>query len=139
VRLWDLRTGSAVGEERPHRAQVTCTRFSPLGGMQILTASKDNSVLVLDARTLETRTTISDGLLRVTSNWSRADFSPDGRHIVAGSMNGAVGVYSAETGDLEQALRSHASPVISCAWAPGRAGFQQVASVDKNGNLGMWE
>ena len=139
VRLWDVRTGTAAGEHKPHRAQVTCTRFSPLRGMQILTVSKDNRVLVLDARTLEPRIAVADPQLRVTCNWSKADFSPDARHFVVGSSSGGVSVYSADSGELEQALCSHTAPVVSCAWTSGRTGASQVASVDKSGNLAIWE
>jgi WD40 repeat protein len=36
-------------------------------------------------------------------------------------------------------LRSHEAAVTSTTWSPGTSGWQQVASVDKMGNLFIWD
>mmetsp|Transcript_34964 Transcript_34964/g.93556 ORF Transcript_34964/g.93556 Transcript_34964/m.93556 type:complete len:190 (-) Transcript_34964:99-668(-) len=139
VRLWDIGTGAKIDESKPHANQVTSCRFSPRGGMQILTCSRDNKLKLLDARTLQAISTLSHESFRVAQNWSRATFSPDGQYVVAGSATGTVHVWETITGRCRQNLTQHQTAVSSCAWAPGTGGWQQVASCDKNGYINMWD
>mmetsp|Transcript_34961 Transcript_34961/g.93552 ORF Transcript_34961/g.93552 Transcript_34961/m.93552 type:complete len:223 (-) Transcript_34961:99-767(-) len=107
VRLWDIGTGAKIDESKPHANQVTSCRFSPRGGMQILTCSRDNKLKLLDARTLQAISTLSHESFRVAQNWSRATFSPDGQYVVAGSATGTVHVWETITGRCRQNLTQH--------------------------------
>jgi len=231
VRLWDLASPSAPLHERSaHDGACTSVAFSPVGGMKLLSAGRDNCLRVADARTLDATTTITHSGLRLGCNWSRACFSPDGAYCVAGSTNGSVLVFDigesgvesgvrapsvpeasgvgrlgalgsaiggvvgstlgrtkigsslgntlghtlggtygsslaegasggglgggsggdARSGTLGRQglglgarcagqLRGHEAAVVSCAWAPGAGGWNQVATVDKAGHLSIWE
>lgn len=71
VRLWDLSSGAQVAEASAVHGtgQVTSVAFSPRGGMQILSAGRDNALRLLDARSLNPTLSITHSALRIGYNW----------------------------------------------------------------------
>jgi WD40 repeat protein len=62
-------------------------------------------------------------------------WSPDGRHI-AGTSEGAVRVWDAETGTLQHALLGHSGSVFAVAWSPDSS---RLVSGGSDGTAKVWE
>lgn len=139
VRLWDLGSGARVAENRAiHAAAVTSVAFSHGGGARkLLTASRDNTLRLLDSHTLVDidAPVLRESSFRVAFNWAHADLNPGGAYAVGGSSDGRVLVWDTHSGEVEQILEEHSASVSSLRWsADGRT----IASTDKGGTLVLW-
>jgi len=107
VRFWSLLTGELAHDlSDSHDGQVTSVEFSE-DGLMAVTASRDNTVRVIDMRTYKTLQTMAQSSktpYRNLLNWSRAAWSPDDKHVLAGGHNGDLFVWATETGRLEAIL-----------------------------------
>lgn len=160
VRFWSLRTGEAVADvEQLHTQQATCAEFSSDGNM-VVTASRDNSLRLLDARTYKPVATLREEKndYRNTCNWGRACFSPDGQYVAAGSGDGSIFVWSAKDGTLKGHARlgaaagpagprrrasssgagGAAAPEAATCLAWNRNG-RQLVSTHNSGEMVLWE
>ena len=144
VRLWDVRAdgGRPFAElTSVHAEAVTSVAFDPCGGRTLLTNSRDNTLALVDMRnTFEPVATFCDAGYRVPYNWSNACFSPDGQHILSGSSNGGLFIWSvpAGTGETERVLDdAHQGAVAAVSWTSVDGGL--IASVDQLGFLRIWE
>jgi len=135
VRFWDPN-GSQTSHILPklHAGAITSVQYHPGTGQQLLTASRDNTLLLIETRTGGPILTCRSPGFRISSDWSRASFSPDGSLIAAGSQDGHVLVWSAIDGSVKSTLTGgHEVPVASVAW--GRIG---LVSADKEGKVVVW-
>jgi autophagy-related protein 16 len=107
VRVWDTATGaSAHVIEKLHTSHVTCVTCST-NGYHLLTASKDNTLSVIDMRRYEKLFTLkAPSSFRIVCDWSRACFSPCGRYVAAGGGDGTVVLWSVATGRVAAVLPS---------------------------------
>ncbi|MCX6929681.1 MAG: WD40 repeat domain-containing protein, partial [Verrucomicrobia bacterium] len=76
ARLWDAHTGQPLTEPLKHDEEVTCAEFSP-DGQRLVTVAKDGIVRIWDAITGDL---LSEEIR--TSMYGRAQFSPDGQHLL---------------------------------------------------------
>merc|ERR1711991_411736 len=132
VIFWDARSGDPVASVKDLSSkQITSVEYSP-DGDAILINSRDNSLLLLDARTHIVRATYSADGFSAGLNTARATFSPDGRYVTAGSTTGDVYVWSTDgSGGLQAVLAGgHSTPVASVSWRPTG---QSLASISKDG------
>lgn len=135
VRFWDLRTGEKVHQLSDlHAALVTCVAFSPKGEFQLLTCSRDNTLKLIDTRTFEPIHTFTQPGFRVSANYARVCFSPDGSMVAAGSGGGEVVIWDIIGGDVVSMLQQHQDPVVACFWSAKK----QLISADKNGIVVVW-
>ena len=156
MRLWDSRSAGAAGcvsdVSGVHAATVTSVRFAPGGGgagdALVLTCSRDNTLCLVDMRARRATLTLRHESYRTACNWSRAALSPDGRFVAAGSADGAVYVWDATTGGsvarlarAREGARDGASPaaIAGVSWSPGTSSVAQVAAVDRDGLLALWD
>jgi autophagy-related protein 16 len=137
LRFWDLMSGERTLDlPGIHEAAVTSVRFHPLDNMLVLTNAMDSSLKVIDIRNGLAVHTLRHPDFRTSHNWSSAAFSPDGRYVVAGSnSSGHVFVWGATDGSLKSRLEGHQAGVCAVDWG---CTSQQVASVDRKGNLILW-
>ena len=121
VRVWDPSTGTSVHVlEKLHSSHVTCVTCSS-NGYHLLTASKDNTLSLIDMRRYEKLFTLKSpsSSFRIVCDWSRVSFAPNGRHMAAGGSDGTVVLWSVATGSVTAVLPS--PPVLqgTPAVAPG--------------------
>lgn len=117
VRAWYVDTGDEAWRFDGHELGILGMRISP-DGTRILTASRDGSAKLLDART--GRELLSLDGHRNLDSWPYcwdAVFSPDGRRILTAGQDRTARLWDAETG---QELRrfDHDGEVRECAFLP---------------------
>ncbi|ORZ01381.1 WD40-repeat-containing domain protein [Syncephalastrum racemosum] len=135
VRIWDTRTGNAIKElTAVHSGQVTSVSVSP-DGSKLLTNSRDNTLKLVDLRMYDIVATYQAESYRNGANWSRACFSPDGNYIAAGSSDGTLHVWDAESRKLERALKAHSGIICGVSWNPMGS---HLYSADMNKGICMW-
>lgn len=94
LRLWDARTGAAIGEPMAHYGPVYCVEFSP-DGRRLVAGSHDGTVVLWDGHTgAALETMLHSGPIRCVA------FSPDGLRIVSGSRDCSLRMWNAATGTL---------------------------------------
>lgn len=67
---------------------------------------RDNTIKVLDLRQNQIICSFSNDNFKVSCDWARVAFSPDGNRIAAGSADGSVYIWSI-SGRLETILKDH--------------------------------
>jgi WD40 repeat protein len=125
VRASEPELGALVG----HGDYVWSAVYSP-DGKHILTASKDKTARIWDART-------GLPLIQLTghSDWIRsAAYSPDGTRIVTASLDKTARVWDARSGAELLVLSGHTATVMTAAYSPdGR--YIVTASSDKTAQV----
>lgn len=76
VKVWDAQSGEEITALSGHQNQVNCVAFSP-DCSQLLSGADKGSLRLWDLKTYKDRL-----IFNGTDVWG-ADFSPDGRHVVA--------------------------------------------------------
>jgi WD40 repeat protein len=166
IRFWDTRcntSSSSSSTTKPlesilptsSRECITSVMFNS-SGTQVISCSRDMWTL-MDLRNVKnnlstiatvghpkvksSKSTSSSALLFSTT----ASFSPDGRYVVVGSnTTGKVFIWDVcnlnDNDDTkpQTELNSHTYGVEGVAWGRGGSSCQQLASVDKGGNLILW-
>jgi WD40 repeat protein len=118
ARVWDTQTGQPATNPMVHGAEVQSARFSP-DGLRIVTASggvstedpsEERAARVWDALTGQPLTEPMRHRRAVTS----AEFSPDGRRILTGSLDGTARIWNSQGGEpLTEPLTQVATPRFS--------------------------
>jgi WD40 repeat protein len=138
VKVWDARTGRALGEIGRHDDSIWAMIFSP-DGRRLATASNDGTVRVWTwdpARLGEmqqpmlTLSALSFGFA------DRVAFSPDGLRLAAGGDEHTVKVWDARTGEEQQTLPGHTGDVFAVAFDHrGR----WLASAGEDTTVRLWD
>lgn len=119
--------------------RVTSVQFNPSNSWEILTAGRDSTARLLDARTLKELHLFHHTDFKIDLSYATCSISPDGKYVSAGSCKtGDLFVWSTADGNLVNQLKGHGSGVVAVAWNRGGTNGQQVSSVDKDGNLLLW-
>ncbi|KAJ2470504.1 hypothetical protein GGI02_002885 [Coemansia sp. RSA 2322] len=119
IRVWDTVSGKRLLEAAVHKEQVMSVWASrAAGGSRVLTNSYDGTLKLVDARTLEVLTVMSAPGYRPSRNWARASLSPDERFAMAGSIDGRLFVWDANSGDLVRSLDIQKSAICDALWSP---------------------
>ena len=126
----DARTGVSV-RLRGHDAAVTDARFSS-DGMRVVTASKDRTARIWDARTGQTLAVLRGHRGPVTF----AVFSRDGSRVLTASEDGRGGLWSMRTGKRIAFLPRDPASVTNAVFS--RDG-RRVVTTDGDGQLRVWD
>src|SRR5260221_209745 len=116
IRIWDTKTGVAVGEPLTgHIQSVRSVAYSP-DGRHIVSGSADNAIRIWDAKT---GGAVGEPLKGHAKSVSSVAYSPDGRHIVSGSEDNTIRIWDAETGAaVHEPLKGHTEGVSFAAYSP---------------------
>ncbi|CAG8566702.1 3551_t:CDS:10 [Ambispora gerdemannii] len=135
LRFWDVRSGKDIKELTGiHLGQITSVAVSP-DGSKVMTNSRDNTIKLVDLRTYEVVQTLHADGYKNGTNWSRACYSPDGRYVAAGSIDGTIYYWNLFKSRLEKTLKEHSAPICGVAWSPQGG---QVFSADKDRTVCIW-
>ncbi|EXX54110.1 Asc1p [Rhizophagus irregularis DAOM 197198w] len=135
LRFWDVRSGKDIKELTGiHLGQITSVSVSP-DGAKVLTNSRDNTLKIVDLRTYDVEQTLHSDGYKTGANWARACFSPDGRYVAAGSLDGTIFYWNIQKSKLEKTTKDHIAPICGVSWSP-RGG--QLFSADKDRTVCIW-
>jgi WD40 repeat protein len=112
-----------------HRAEVRFAAYSP-DGTRIVTASRDKTARIWDARTGVQLTVLAGHAGEVES----AAYSPDGTRIVTSSFDKTARIWDAHTGAQLAVLSGHDRELDSAAYSPDGAHIV-TASRDKTARI----
>ncbi|CAG8739756.1 30093_t:CDS:10 [Gigaspora margarita] len=135
LRFWDVRSGKDIKELTGiHLGQITSVSVSP-DGSKVLTNSRDNTLKIVDLRTYDVEQTLHADGYKTGANWSKSCFSPDGRYVAAGSLDGTIFYWNIQKSKLEKTAKEHNALVCGVSWSPQGG---QVFSADKDRTVCIW-
>lgn len=135
IRLWDGRTNEAV--QIVEMAGKITSLDMAADGQNMLCSTRDDTLSLIDVRTLRTVHIYSSEQYRTSSDFSRCVLSPGMEYCAAGSSDGHVFVWNVRTTKLEKCLSKggHEHPVLSVHWNPCGRG---LLSGDKQKSVVLW-
>ncbi|XP_008068243.1 autophagy-related protein 16-2 [Carlito syrichta] len=134
IRFWDSR-GPRCIQVIPVQGRVTSLSLSH-DQLHLLSCSRDNTLKVIDLRVSNIRQVFRADGFKCSSDWTKAVFSPDRSYALAGSGDGALYIWNADTGKLEGSLQGpHCTAVNAVAWCYSGS---HVASVDQGRKIALW-
>ena len=142
VRLWNIRDSKMIHEIRAvHDSLVSSCQYFPGDGNKLITASRDQTVKMIDLRMLKVVASYESESYYTTSDTSQIGISPMGRWVALGSKNGKLIIMDIEkdgkAGVVEDVFEKHHAghQIVSVDWSRRTS---KVASVDNKGNLVVW-
>jgi len=132
VRLWDLMTGRCVRTMTGHTHWVMYVRMSPDGRRALSCGGyTDTTIRLWDLDTGRCERVLSSPGVRT------AQFSPDGRYVVAASRDTtALYIWDLATGTLLRTLDDHTQGTEDVVMTPD---FCYLLSACSSGDLRLWE
>jgi autophagy-related protein 16 len=109
LRVWDCKSGNLIREiTGNHFAQITSVKVSADEHL-VSTASRDNTIKVLDTRMFQTLYTCSHPEFKVGSNWTKHFISVGGK-VFCGGADGYLYIWDGN--ELIHRLQGHQSGVV---------------------------
>ncbi|PVU99902.1 hypothetical protein BB559_000300 [Furculomyces boomerangus] len=107
IRTWNTTTGLKIQETKPHNDSI----------QYILSCSRDGTLAVIDASTLQIVWILKATGFVPHSRWASCSFSIDGRYACCGSTNGVLYFWDLHNGGaLVEQLHVHKSAVTGISW-----------------------
>lgn len=140
VKVWDAQTGQELVTLKERTSPVTCLAFSHDGErLAVASASSpptgtphSGEVILLDALSGQELLTLKGHTNVVVS----VAFSPDGKRLVAASMDGTVKVWDVRAGQELLSFKGHISQVTSVAFS---SDGQRLASAGADRAAKIWD
>lgn len=130
VRLWQLGTGTLVGNLAGHTDWVRTTRFSPTRP-ELATAGNDQSIILWDLETQSVKRKIDVG-----HAIAAIAYSPDGLHLAAVGFAGELLVYSLDS-DIEPARLE--CPCVDMRAVTFSPDGRRLAAGGRSGIVRIWD
>ncbi|CAL8118817.1 unnamed protein product [Orchesella dallaii] len=133
VRFWDMRTDSPT-QEVCLPGKITSLDLSR-DQNSLLASVRDDSIQLLDLRMNSVIGQYSAEGFKVSSDFCRACFSPDGQFIACGSADGPIYVWNVFENKLDSILKEHTTAVAAVHWHPKGI---SLLSVDRMKKTVIW-
>uniref|UniRef100_A0A8C4N8M1 ATG16 autophagy related 16-like 1 (S. cerevisiae) n=1 Tax=Eptatretus burgeri TaxID=7764 RepID=A0A8C4N8M1_EPTBU len=134
IRFWDTRAESTRAE-LTFAGRVTSLCISP-DHSDLLSCSRDDNLYITDLRTMKNKLILTGDGFKCGADWTRAVYSPDGQYIAAGSADGTLYVWNAESAKLELMQgKQHSAAIHAVCWSPNG---DCLVSVDKACRAVIW-
>jgi WD40 repeat protein len=114
-----------------HRDSLNDVRFSR-DGREVLTASRDGTAIIWDARTAKVKRRLTGHEAPVNS----AEFSDDGTRIVTAGDDGTIRVWKAGGREPPVILRGHVGAVLAAEFSPDGS---RIVSAGADGTVRIWD
>ncbi|CAJ0580589.1 unnamed protein product, partial [Mesorhabditis spiculigera] len=136
LRVWDGRTAEPA-QLLEMGGRVTGL-FKTSDDNQLLVLSRDDTLSLLDIRSLQQLHLYSSEPFRTGGDMARCVVSPNMSYCAAGSADGGIYIWNLRTTKLETVLNrnGHENTVLSLAWCPTGQGLM---SCDKQKTVCVWE
>eukprot|EP00884_Botryococcus_braunii_P018248 jgi/Botrbrau1/5106/Bobra.0128s0017.1 len=136
LRFWDVRIGKVVHELTGlHNGNITSVAVGHRGGV-VLTCGRDHVLKLVDLKTYRVQAAFRAPGFTVSSVWCRACLGPDDKFLAAGSGDGSLFVWEAQSGATAKTLRTGSHSVMATAWSPQGT---PLVSGDKHGGITFWQ
>lgn len=104
IRFWDTRTDCSANDI-VLQGKITSLDLSR-DCQYLLCCVRDDTIKLLDLRMNQIIQSFSNDNFKVSCDWCRVAFSPDGSRLAAGSADGSVFIWNV-SGRLEATLKDH--------------------------------
>lgn len=133
IRVFDAHSGAAIRDIPAHASGIKKVCTSPATG-DILSAAYDQRIRIWDAGSLEAKVELQ----KAPITWERSlNWSPDGRTILAGTFDGTVLVWDADSGRLISELGAGGETPGNACFNEASAGSGVLAVVSDDGYIRM--
>ncbi len=137
VRVWDAETGKSLGPPLPHAGTVWVAAFHP-SGRSFLTG--DMSRQEFQLWDLATQMRIGKPMrhdpLKREEPPLVAAFSPDGKYVLTGALDGVARLWDAHTGEPVGSPLPHEGPIEAVVFSPNGKTF---VTCSRDGTARLWD
>jgi len=131
ARLWDVASGTPIGQPMKHKSDVNSAQFSR-DGQRIVTASSDKMARLWDAASGKP---VGEPM-KHENEVNSAQFSPDGQWVVTASSDKTARLWDAASGKPVGEPMKHESVVISAQFSPDG---QKVVTASADKTARLWD
>ena len=142
VRIWDAKTGAPIGKPFQSYTTTLTVKNTSFTFSRVVNSPDGQRILIIGSNTVQIRDAKTDAsigkpLIGHTGMVYSAAFSPDGQHIVSGSLDKTVQIWDAETGaPIGKPLMGHTDEVYSVAFSPDG---QRIVSGSFDKTVRIWD
>ncbi|XP_072256255.1 protein Atg16l2 isoform X2 [Pyxicephalus adspersus] len=134
IRFWDSRSEHCVREVTLEE-KITSLSIGQ-DQTQLLSCSRDDALNLIDLRQGNVLQVFRADGFKCGCDWTKAILSPDSSYAMAGSSDGTIFIWNAQTALLERSLNGeHSAAVNAVAWS---LSGDFVVSVDRGRKAVLW-